>query len=154
RLLTAGFTKADIAGLHWESVQKASEQAGEASQQIQTVNTNIDEGQKSLDALAGRTTNPEVKNEGKRLKKELAQSAQSTKTAETRLQTSLAIQESALQSVRPQVAADTGVWGAVVSSNKNLDFAETERGRVQQLGYQDTRIYYRDNWYRPVIVFP
>src|SRR5262245_6663765 len=72
RLLTAGFTKADIAGLHWESVQKASEQAGEASQQIQTVNTNIDKVQKDLDALAGRTTNPEVKTEVNRLKNELA----------------------------------------------------------------------------------
>jgi hypothetical protein len=36
RLITAGFTKADIAGLHWESVQKATEQAGEASQQSRT----------------------------------------------------------------------------------------------------------------------
>ena len=154
RLLTAGFTKADIAGLHWESVQRASEQAGEASQQIQTANTKIDSVQKDLDTLAARTTNPEVKTEVNRLKGELEQSAQSTKNAETRLQNSLAIQESALQSARPQGAADTGLWGAVISSNKNLDYAEKERERVQQLGYRDTRIYYRDSWYRPVIVFP
>ena len=153
RLITAGFTKADIAGLHWESVQKASEQAGEASQQIQAANEKVDSVQKDLDALAARSTDPEVKTEVKRLKNELDQSTQTTKAANADLQTSLAIQELALQNVRPQTAADTGAWGAVISSDKNLQEAKFEVTRTQQLGYQNTRLYGRDNWFRTVIVF-
>src|ERR1043166_6152047 len=78
-LLTAGFTKADIAGLHWESVQKASEQAGEASQQIQSATQRIDSVQKDLETLAARTNDPSVKTEVNRLKTELNQSSQTTK---------------------------------------------------------------------------
>jgi hypothetical protein len=153
RLITAGFTKADIAGLHWESVQKASEQAGEASQQIETANKKIDSVQKDLDALATRTTDPGVKTEVNRLKSELNQSAQTTKAANADLQSSLAIQESALQTVRPQSAADTGAWGVVTSSDKNLQEAQFEVNRAQKLGYQNTRLYSRENWFRTVIVF-
>lgn len=154
RLITAGFTKADIAGLHWESVQKANEQAGEASQQIQSASEKIAVVQKDLDTLAARTTNPEVKNEVKRLKTELDQSAQTTRNAEGDLQASIAAQESVLQIARPQNAAGTGSWGAVVSSDKKLDEAQFEVKRAQQLGYQNTRLYDRQNWLRTVIEFP
>jgi hypothetical protein len=154
RLLTAGFTKADIAGLHWESVQKASEQAGEASQQIKSASQRIDSVQKGLDTLAARTTDPEVKNEVKRLRTELDQSAQTTRNAETDLQASLATQESVLQNARPQNGADSGTWGAVISSDKDTQEAQFEVKRAQQLGYQNARLYERDNWLRTVVEFP
>ena len=154
RLLTAGFTKADIAGLHWESVQKASEQAGEASQQIQTATQRIDSVQKDLDTLAARSNDPEVKTEVKRLKAELDQSAQTTRNAETDLQASLATQESVLQYARPQNAVDTGTWGVVISADKDTQEAQFEVKRAQQLGYQNARLYARDNWLRTVVEFP
>jgi len=153
-LLTAGFTKADIAGLHWESVQKASEQAGEAGQQIQAASQRIDSVQKGLDALAAKTSDPSVKTEVDRLKTELNQSAQTTKNASSDLQASLATQESVLQTARPQNGIGTGAWGAVVSSDKDLQEARFEVKRAQQLGYQNTRLYDRQNWFRTVIEFP
>jgi len=153
-LLTAGFTKADIAGLHWESVQKASEQAGEASQQIQAATQRIDSVQKDLDSLAARSTDPSVKTEVNRLKTELNQSAQTTRNAGNDLQASLATQESVLQIARPQNAVGTGAWGAVISSDKDLQEAQFEVKRAQQLGYQNTRLYDRDNWVRTVVEFP
>jgi hypothetical protein len=152
-LLTAGFTKADIAGLHWESVQKASEQAGEASQQIQSATQRIDSVQKDLETLAARTNDPSVKTEVNRLKTELNQSSQTTKNADTDLQASLATQESVLQTARSQNAVGTGAWGAVVSSDKDLQEAQFEVKKAQQVGYQNTRLYDRQNWFRTVIEF-
>ncbi|HEY0347656.1 MAG TPA: hypothetical protein VGC60_05825 [Pyrinomonadaceae bacterium] len=152
-LLTAGFTKADIAGMHWESVQKASEQAGEAGQQIQAATQKIDAVQKDLDTLAAKSNDQAVKTEVNRLKTELNQSAQTTKNAGTDLQASLATQESVLQIARPQNAIGTGAWGAVISSDKDPQEAQFEVKKAQQLGYQNTHLYDRQNWFRTVVEF-
>jgi len=154
RLVKAGFTKADIAGFTWEKAQKALEQTGEASQQVEAVTKKLLSVRESVDQLSQQSGDPQIRRSAEVLKTDLTQSLQTTRNTEQDLKASLAVQETILQSAQPEGMQETGPWGIVISADKGVPEAQFDANRARSLGYGSVTVYYRKNWFRPVVEFP
>jgi hypothetical protein len=80
--------------------------------------------------------------------------AENNASAVQGLNASLDAQASIIQNASPQDVADSGSWGIVISGDKKLDpDAKNEVATAKNPGYQNVKIYYREDWYRTVVDF-
>ena len=93
-LSSAGFTKADIAGFHWEKeLEEAQEQTVAAQQQVEEVGASLKEMQTALTEISAEATNPAVKTKMEELTATVDSSQARITTAEEELKTSLMKQD-------------------------------------------------------------
>lgn len=153
-LAELGFKKVNIAGAELEVAQVASGETGETVQWLGETSKNIDSVQQQLTSLAERTNNPELKTKLNELNSTLQQSLDTTKNAEQKLNASLDAQTSIIQSAAPQDVLQSGPWGIVMSADKKVDpDAKDEVEKAKNAGFENARIYYRQEWYRTVVEF-
>lgn len=160
RLQDAGFTKADMMGLHWEKqVEAAAAQTGEARQRVEAVEQRIDSVRSGLEAISSRATDPEMKKEVERLTSVLDSSLQSMQGAELDLRKGQRIQERLLLKAPSAMGLDdaagsTGSWAIVISGDRKLDEARFEMDRARKLGYNATSLFNQGKWIRTIIEYP
>ncbi len=157
RLQDAGFTKADMMGLHWEKqIEAAATQTGEARQRVETIEHRIDSVRNGLQAISSTSTDPIVKKEVERLTSVLDSSLQSARVAGLDLKKGQRIQEKLLlQTPSMELSANDrdGSWAIVISGDRRLGEAEFEAVRARKLGYDSVMLFNRENWIRTVIPF-
>jgi len=152
-LAALGIKKIGLAGAELEVAQDATEKTGDAAQRLEEATKSTKSTLEQLNAAINSTTNEEQKRKLEDVRADLNKTLEATSTAEQKLNTSLAAQTRILESVAPQDIEGTGTWGIVVSADKEEGEAQHEIKQVQDLGYQNVKVYSRQNWLRTVVEF-
>jgi hypothetical protein len=134
-------------------VQEAVEKTGEAVQRLEQANKRTESIFEPLKGAIALSTNEEQRKKLEEVQAVLSKSYEATSTAEQKLNTSLDVQTAILKNVEPQDVQATGIWGIVVSADKELRDTQNKVRDVQALGYQNVKIYNRQNWLRTVVEF-
>ena len=153
-LAALGIKKIGIAGAELEVAQEASEKTGDAAQRLEEATKSTRATLDQLEAAIKLTSNDEQKKKLEEVRADLSKTLEATSSAEQKLNTSLAVQASVLQSVEPQDVSAGGAWGIVISADKEKDEAQHEVKNAQAQGYQNVKLYNRQNWLRTVVEFP
>jgi hypothetical protein len=134
--------------------QKSSESVGDAAQRLAKTDKRIETARETLKSLGERANSSEVKTAVDRIDLTLNLLAENNASAVQGLNASLDAQASIIQNASPQDVADSGSWGIVISGDKKLDpDAKNEVATAKNPGYQNVKIYYREDWYRTVVDF-
>ncbi len=153
RLQRAGFTKADIAGFHWEKAQEAAEATGRATQQIDAVLQRVDSVRRELRVLASRASETSIKLAINQFATVLDSSTQVARATQSDLASSLKAQEVVLNELTPAADKNSGTWAVVISADKDLEPAQFEVNRAKKLGFPSPSIFQRGAWLRTAIEY-
>lgn len=154
-LAALGIKKVSVADVDIELTQASSEKAGDAAQRLEEAKKSTESTIETLDVAIRFANVAEQKKRLEAVKSELQESLKVTDTAEQKLSDSLAVQSTILQNVAPEDVKATGTWGIVISADKKLDpDALDEVKKAHNLGFQNVKVYDRQNWLRTVVEFP
>ena len=153
-LAALGIKKIGIAGADIEVAQEATANAGDAAQRLEEATKTTKSTLQQLDAAIQSTDNPEQKKKLEEAKAGLSKTIEATNIAEQKLNSSIAAQSTILQSAEAQDVQASGAWGIVISADKDKGEAQFEVKNAQGLGFQNVKLYTRQNWYRTVVEFP